>query len=138
MNVGSAVSSIERNLHSHGFKAAIYDVVVRAANSFVSWKNIQCIVSTEPDPKCMGVVPPYRPGSEIDIREARDVAAAGCRRGHPDKRYSQFTRTEIGVASACEACLGIRNRPSLLTSKRVSPRIPRRASNKDTGNPASN
>ena len=60
MNVGSAVNTIERNLHSHGFRAAMYDVVVRAANTLMTWKHIQCIAITEPDPKCMTVAPSYR------------------------------------------------------------------------------
>ena len=60
MNVRSAVSSIERNLHGHGLRAAVYDVAVRAANTFMTWKSLQCIVITEPNPTCANVTPPYR------------------------------------------------------------------------------
>jgi hypothetical protein len=60
MNVKSAVSSVERNLHSHGLRAAVYDAAVRAANMFMTWKNLQCIVITEPNPSCVDIAQPYR------------------------------------------------------------------------------
>jgi len=60
MNVKSTVSSVERNLHSHGLRATMYDVAVRAANTFLTWKNLQCIVITEPNPACVNVAPSYR------------------------------------------------------------------------------
>src|SRR5262249_41730315 len=60
MNVRSTVSTLERNVHSHGYRAAMYDVVIRGANAFVIWKNLQCIVILEPDPKCAVVVPRLR------------------------------------------------------------------------------
>lgn len=60
MNVRSAVSSIERNFQSHGLRAAVYDVAIRAANTFMTWKNLQCIVISDPNPACADVAPPYR------------------------------------------------------------------------------
>ena len=60
MNVRSTVSSLERNVHSHGYRAAMYDVVIRGANTFVIWKNLQCIVIVDPDPKYTVVVPRFR------------------------------------------------------------------------------
>jgi ribosomal protein S18 acetylase RimI-like enzyme len=60
MNVGSAVTSIGRNLQTHGFRAAMYDVAVRTANTFVTWKNIQCLAVEEPDPRFMTLAPEYR------------------------------------------------------------------------------
>jgi hypothetical protein len=60
MNVRSAVSSVERNFHNHGLRAAVYDAAVRAANAFVTWKNLQCIVITGPKPEYANVEPPYR------------------------------------------------------------------------------
>src|SRR5262245_50452120 len=60
MNVRSAAISVERSFHNHGLRAALYDVAVRATNTFMSWKSIQCIKITEPDPRCTDVVAPYR------------------------------------------------------------------------------
>jgi hypothetical protein len=60
MNIRSAVSSIERTFQSHGLRAAAYDLAIRAANTFITWKNLQCIVITDPNPACANVVPPYR------------------------------------------------------------------------------
>src|SRR5215510_7921390 len=60
MNVRSTVSSLERNVHSHGYRAAMYDVVIRGANTFVIWKNLQCIVIVDPDPRCTVVAPRFR------------------------------------------------------------------------------
>jgi hypothetical protein len=60
MNVKSTVSSVERNLHSHGLRATMYDVAVRAANTFLTWKNLQCITITEPNPACVNLTSPYR------------------------------------------------------------------------------
>jgi hypothetical protein len=60
MNVRSMVRSLERNVHSHGYRAAMYDVLIRGANTFVIWKNLQCIVIVDPDPNCTAVVPPFR------------------------------------------------------------------------------
>ena len=60
MKVRSAVSSVERNLNNHGLRAAVYDVAVRVANTFMTWKNLQCIVITDPNPACVDVAPEYR------------------------------------------------------------------------------
>ena len=35
-------------------------MVIRGANTFVIWKNLQCIVIVDPDPKCTVVVPGFR------------------------------------------------------------------------------
>src|SRR5262245_60714122 len=60
MNVRSAAISVERSFHNHGLRATLYDVAVRATNTFMNWKNIQFIMITEPDPRSMDVVAPYR------------------------------------------------------------------------------
>src|SRR3954447_18545145 len=60
MNIQSFVNSVEHNLHSHGLRATMYDAVVRAANTFITWKDLQCIMISEPNPACMSIVPPYR------------------------------------------------------------------------------
>jgi hypothetical protein len=60
MNVRTAVNSVERNLHSYGLRATMYDISVRAANTILTWKNFQCIVISEPNPESMSVLPPYR------------------------------------------------------------------------------
>ena len=60
MNVRSTATSLDRNLHTHGLRATLYDVAVRATNTFVNWKDIQCIMINDPDPQCTNVEPPYQ------------------------------------------------------------------------------
>jgi len=46
----------------------MYDISVRATNTILTWKNLQCVVITEPNAETMSVAPPYR--YEVLDREA--------------------------------------------------------------------
>jgi hypothetical protein len=60
MKVSTVVTAFRRNIRNHGFRAAIYDVVIRSINKVVYLKTLECVVIEEVDPASLTLPPHLR------------------------------------------------------------------------------